>query len=49
MFLCGTRSKATRDQNPPSLIREPLTDRGSGLGITVIVKNKNIMIKKWQN
>ena len=24
----GTRSKSTRDQNTPSQIREPLTDRG---------------------
>ena len=24
----GTRSKSTRDQNPPSQIQEPLTDRG---------------------
>ena len=35
MLLCnmiikrfGTRSKSTRDQNPPGQIRELLTDRG---------------------
>ena len=27
-------------QNLPSQIREPLTNRGWGLGVTVIVKNK---------
>ena len=30
------------DQNPPSQIREPLTDRG--LGVTVIVKKKKLNI-----
>ena len=32
------RSKSTRDQNSPSQIREPLTDRG--LGVKMIVKNE---------
>ena len=26
------------DQNPTSQFREPLTDRGQGLGVTVVVK-----------
>ena len=34
-------------QNPPIQIREPLTDRGWGLGVTVIVKNKLKKCKKY--
>ena len=36
----GTCLKPTCDKNPRSKIREPLTDRGQVLGLTVISKNK---------
>ena len=37
-------------QNPPNQTRDPLTDRGWGLGVTEIVKTKMLKyIKKLRN